>query len=313
MDNQDNTGDFFSLVPSANFGWVNDPVEVQAVVATLPFKDFGDTPAAGFAADQLPDHACLWDFAIQVTGSHLPPKNQGQVGSCVSFGCATAIEYTLCAEIANGSPEEFKPLVEEIIYGGSRVEVGKGRLGRGDGSVGVWAAEFVNKYGILDRGVFLDGKYDLTKYSESRCRQYGSAGVPDDLEPIVKKFPVKSFVPVKNWDDFKKAIVQGYGISIASDQGFSMRRNKNGTCDAKGSWAHQMAGISYCKIDGDEYGFIENSWGLYLGTDNIGLHNPPPQGFYAHWKTIDGMLKQGDSFAYSGVTGFPLRKLRWKI
>jgi uncharacterized protein YoxC len=30
-------------------------------------------------------------------------------------------------------------------------------------------------------------------------------------------------------------------------------------------------------------------------------------------KLAERMLKQDDSFAYAGVTGFPLRKLRWKI
>ena len=131
MDNQDNTGDFFSLVPSANFGWVNDPVEVQAVVATLPFKDFGDTPAAGFAADQLPDHAYLWDFAREVTGDLLVPQNQLDVGSCVAFGCERAVNYTLCAEIANGFAYEHAYMVQEAIYGLSRVEIGNRKLGRG--------------------------------------------------------------------------------------------------------------------------------------------------------------------------------------
>jgi hypothetical protein len=74
-----------------------------------------------------------------------------------------------------------------------------------------------------------------------------------------------------------------------------------------------MAILGYATIEGQEYGFILNSWGLYMGTNNIGPGNPSPAGFYAHSSVIDRMLKQGDSFCYSGVEGFPLRKLRWKF
>jgi len=133
------------------FGWVNDPVAVSEVVQTLPYKSFDETPAYKLFADELPDRCYLWDFARQITGKLLPPANQGQVGSCVAFGTARAIEYSICAEIVNGQNEEFAKLVEEVIYGGSRVEIGGGRLGYGDGSIGAWAASFVKKYGIIDQ------------------------------------------------------------------------------------------------------------------------------------------------------------------
>ncbi len=296
-----------------SFGWVDDPVAVQEVVQTLPIQDFSLTPAAAFPQDEMPDHCYLWDFTKTVTGDNLPPTNQGSVGSCVAFGCCNAIMYTMCVEIAQGQAEEFKPLVQEVVYGGSRVEIGKGRLGRGDGSIGAWGADFVTKYGILDRGVFLNGKYDLTRYSESLCRQWGASGVPDDLEPLVKKHPVKSTTKVSDWKSAKQALVQGFGISIASNQGFTMKRDSNGICRPSGNWNHQMAVLGYATIDNEEYGYILNSWGLYLGTANVGPGDPSPAGFYAHSSVVDRMLKQGDSFCYSAVEGFPMRKLRWKI
>ena len=40
---------------------------------------------------------------------------------------ATAIEHLLCEQIAAGSCEEFRELASEVIYGGSRVEIGGGR------------------------------------------------------------------------------------------------------------------------------------------------------------------------------------------
>lgn len=308
----DNDDELFALA-DANFGWVRNPEAVEAIVSTLPYKDFSETPAAGFAAAELPDHCYLWDFAIQVTGGLLTPQNQLDVGSCVAFGAERAINYSLCAEIANGAPYEHAYMVQEAIYGLSRVEIGKRELGRSDGSIGAWAADAVRKYGVLKRGTFLDGKYDLTKYNTSRCRDWGWNGLPDALEPEAKIYPVKETTMVTNWLDCKKALYQGYGVSVASNQGFSMRRNANGICRAGGTWYHQMCICGWATIDKEEYGRIDNSWGVNAHTGPTGPGSPGPEGFYAHWKTIEYMLKQRDSFAFSGVTGFPLRKLRWKI
>lgn len=70
----------------ATFGWVDNPVAVAAVIKNLPIKDFKDTAAYGFSDEELPDHVYLWESAKQVTGDNLPPRNQGQVGSCFPAG-----------------------------------------------------------------------------------------------------------------------------------------------------------------------------------------------------------------------------------
>lgn len=248
-------------------------------------------------------------FNFEVEGDNSYVVEGIGVHNCVSFGTARAIEYTICAEIVNGQNEEFAKLVEEIIYGGSRVEIGGGRLGYGDGSIGAWAASFVKKYGILDRKVY--GKYDFTKYSESRCREYGRYGVPNDIEPEVKKHPVKDTVLVTNVDQAMKALYMGYGIAICSDQGFTMRRDSNGICRASGSWAHCMCLCGWTTIDGKIFFRIDNSWGANAHTGPTGPGNPGPEGFYAASSVVDDMLSQKDSFAFSAVEGFPLRKIRW--
>ena len=123
-------------------GWIDDPVAVQAVQATLAVPVFATTDAN--AADTLPDHAYLWEAYRKTVGKNPPAKNQGQVGSCVSFGTNTAIRRTMAVEIFVGEPEEFRDIAEEVTYGGSRIEIGGGRLS-GDGSVGAWAAKFVEQ------------------------------------------------------------------------------------------------------------------------------------------------------------------------
>lgn len=248
-------------------------------------------------------------FNFEVEGDNSYVAEGIGVHNCVSFGTSRAIEYSICAEIVNGQNEEYAKLVEEIIYGGSRVEVGGGRLGGGDGSIGAWAASFVKKYGILDRKVY--GKYDFTKYSETRCREYGRYGVPNDIEPEVKKHPVKETVLVTDTDQAMKALYQGWGIAICSGQGFTMRRDSNGICRASGDWAHCMCLCGWTTIDGKIYFRIDNSWGANAHTGPTGPGDPGPEGFYAVSSVVDNMLAEKDSFAFSAVEGFPLRKIRW--
>ena len=294
------------IVTMVAFGWVEDRAAVQAVAATLPFKVFGDTPA-GQAADELPKAVYLWHAYRSISGVNPPPKDQNPIGSCVSFGTNTAIERTMAVEIAiKKEREEFHFIAEEVTYAGSRVEIGGGRIG-GDGSVGAWAAQFVQKWGVVSREKHLT--YDLSKYDPNRCRAWGRSGVPDDLEPLAREHPVKDITQIKSWADAKRALANGYGIAICSNQGFAMQRDARGVCRASGSWAHCMALDGYhTDTDGREYGHIENSWGANAHTGPVGWGEPSTAGFWAESSTIDRMLKQDDSWAFSAVKGFPRAK-----
>lgn len=297
--------------PPAGYGtgWHKDDDEVKAVAATLPVKLFADTPA-GRNADPLPKAVYLWQAYTKLFARPPPPQNQGQVGSCVAFGTSRAIEMTLANEIVDGANFDWKPLVEEVIYGGSRVTIGGGRL-RGDGSVGIWGAKYVTEYGDLPRGQYPN--YDLAKYSESRCRQWGNSGPPAALLLEIKKYPVGATTQVESWQEAKKALAQKYGIAVCSNRGFTMQRDARGVCRPSGNWNHCMALLGYHTDEaGREYGYIQNSWdeeGTYSGP--LGWGEPGGGGFWAESSVIDKMLKQGDSWAFSAVKGFPAKRLDW--
>ncbi len=288
------------------FGWVPDREQVRAISATLPQPYFATTPA--FRDPYTgPDDVFLWEASRKVLGKLIPPRDQGSVGSCVAFGTASAIEHLLCVQIAGGSREEYRDLVQEVIYGGSRVEIGGGRV-RGDGSVGAWAARFVVDYGVLPRGTF--GRFDLRSYDVTRCREFGRAGVPDELEPEVRKHPVKAVSNVKSWDEARAAIRNGYPIIVCSSQGFQAHRDPEGFCSPRGTWYHCMALVGV--RGGDRPGgFLLNSWGERFHSGPVGLGNPSPAGFWVDARVLDRMLRQGDSWAFSNVRGFPSRKLDW--
>jgi hypothetical protein len=301
-------------------GWSDDP-EARAPFVAAATK-FADTPAYRAYRGEEPEHVYLWDFQRKLTGQNPPEHNQNPVGSCVSFGTSRAIERTLAAELVAGFARgEFKAIVEEVVYAGSRIEVGGGRIRptrldpHGDGSVGAWAAQFVTKWGVVPRGIH--GQYDLTRYDPTRCRQWGhhnGSGVPDDLEAVARQFPVQDAALVRTWAEAKRALTQGYGIAICSNQGFTRQRDANGVCRASGEWAHCMALDGFhTDANGREFGHIENSWGASYHVGPTGWGDPNKAGFWAESSVINRMLSQGDSWAFSGATGFPARKIDWNI
>jgi hypothetical protein len=288
------------------FGWVDDPAAVRRVQAKLPCPRFDSTEAfrAPYAG---PDDVFLWDACRKATGDLLPPRDQGSVGSCVGFGTAAAIEHLLCVQIAQGSREEFKALAQEVIYGGSRVEIGRNQI-RGDGSTGAWAAKFVTEYGVLPRGQYPG--LDLTTYNPATCRSLGSKGLEPELERLARQHPVKTVSNVKSFDEAKAAIRNGYPISVCSNQGFSMQRDAEGFARPQGNWSHCMALVGVCGAPRPG-GFLLNSWGANAHTGPAGPGRPSPAGFWADARTLDRMLAQGDSWAFSHAVGFPARKLDW--
>lgn len=306
-------------------GWHDLPDDVHATQIAMAAPDFLDTPAGRVALGEAPKAIYLWQSVAKATGLPPPVFNQNPVGSCVSFGTSRAYEKSLAVQITLGERFEWTPLVEEVVYAGSRVEIGGGRLRGSDGSVGAWAARWVKEYGGLPRGVYtVKGKtYDLTKYDPARCRSWGDAGVPDDLEAEVRKYPAGDVAQVLTWPAAKKALAQGYGIAVCSGVGFNKpgtrpgyvdpaTRDARGVCQPFGNWGHCMCLDGYHTDEaGKEYGHIENSWGPTAHLGPVGWGNPTTAGFWAEASVINGMLGARDSWAIASVKGFPARKIDW--
>lgn len=294
--------------PFGATGWISRPDVADSYADNLPFGSFRETPAFKAARGDDPEDVFLWEHGRKVLGHLIPTENQGSVGSCVSFGTNMAIQTSICVLIAEGSANtEYKDLVEEVTYGGSRVEIGGGKI-RGDGSIGAWAARFVKEYGVVARGKY--GDYDLSSYSESRARKYGKDGVPDQIEQIAREFPVKEVTRCGSWEEVKRAIQNGYPIAVCSDQGFNRQRDKDGFSRPQGTWHHCMC-ILGVKGGNRAAGYILNSWGKNWINGPVGVGNPPPGGFWADARVIDRMARQGDTWAFSGFEGFPRQELDW--
>jgi hypothetical protein len=291
-------------------GWVDDPVAVAAVVAAMPVKSFAETPAFRETAD-APDHAYLWEAAAKVLGHPFPPLNQGQVGSCVANGAAGAVDILQLQQIAAAikagrPPPEYRPVSPEVIYAGARVEIGGGRI-RGDGAVGAWAIQYCQRKGVVAQMKY--PSVDLSAYSEARCRSWGNTGVPAEIDAVAAQHPVKDGAPVRTAEEAEKALANGYTVTVASSQGFAnqSRRDAQGFLRPNGTWAHQMCILGYRKADRPGF-LILNSWGADWVGGPKGDGDPPDGSFWADRAVVDRMFKQGDSFAWGDVKGFPSRK-----
>jgi hypothetical protein len=250
----------------------------------------------------------LWDAAKKVLGRHIPTKKQ-EIGDCVSFGAASACEYLLAVQIAAGSQQEWHEVFPPWIYGGSRVVVGKGRLGcRSDGSVGAWAAAWLLESG---GGALPADSPGVPRYSGSIAKDWGCKGPPKQFAEFAKPNFLRAAANVTTWQECRDALINGYPVTIASNVGFEGRgveREGKMFRSPNGNWGHQMFLAGY-DLRPEPCFYILNSWGpawCEAPTDDA-----PPGGFWVTAKTIQRIVSQGDSYAFSDAQGFPARQ--WDI
>ena len=279
-------------------GWINDPVEVRAVI-----EADGIQPLSSHIGPQgeRPVKTDLTVYLKKLYGDKWYIE-QGSCGSCVAFGAAIACDLLIAIQIVDHGMDKPTGRTDPMsIYWGSRVEIGKNSLW-GQGSVGAWAAKWLKDYGIIPQGKYPE--IDLSTYSASVCcGSHARQGVPDGLESVARLHPVKSYAQVNTFEEAARAIESGYPVTIASNQGFSKQRDSNGFAKPSGSWGHQMCltGVRH-DIPG---ALVTNSWGEYFQ----GQCDVSPSSFWADARTIERMLRQGDSFALSDITDWPKKSL----
>lgn len=289
-------------------GWVNDPAEVEKVMNRLPY------PVFGAAAEEIKGSGkgktvLLYTAFYTVLGAF--PKYVAQaIGDCVSHGSRTAIDTLKVIQILKGLRQQWvAETATEPIYGGSRVEIGGGRI-RGDGSVGAWAAEWISKYGVLSRLVY--GGVDLREYSGDRAKEWGRTGCPDELEPIAKEHPVTTTSQVKTYEEARDAICNGYPVIVCSGQGFTMHRDAEGFAKPHGSWGHCQAFIGADDAYKRPGLLCQNSWGPDW-IDGPKRLDQPDGSMWVDADVADRMLAEGDSFAFSGFVGYPSQDLDYLL
>lgn len=297
--------------------WVNDPEAVKESFARVAPTIFGDTPAGKIAQGDVQE-AFLWRSVRKAAGkgeldSWYPNVNQLDVGMCVGCGWKHGVDVALANQVITGRAQKWEPVSAAVIYGGSRVEIGGGRI-RGDGSVGAWAREFVRSRGVAPMRKY--PSVDLSVFDPQIARKFGQTGVPDDIEDVARENPVQGTALVSTWADVQRAISQGYPVAVCSNVGFNNpngttgTRDKDGFCAPRGTWPHCMVFIGV-RGGSREGAFCLNSWGDTAHGGPVWPADAPRAGFWVDAKTVERMVSQNDSFAIADIAGFPARKIDW--
>ena len=293
------------------FGHVYSPREIARIESAMDLPSFA---SAGYSirGTGRGKVVLLHEYIRKVHGRDWI-VNQGSVGSCVAAGTAKALMALLATQIETGESGEYiAPPSIEAIYGLARVEVGGGRLGNQDGAIGAWAAKAVEDYGTLMMTKY--GRRSLTRYNEERCRDWGLHGLPDELEPIAQTYVCRNASMVRSYEEAADAIANGYPVIVCSNIAFHMQRDQEGFArrDQSKQWPHCMAFIAVDDAHGRPGLLCDNSWGPKW-IKGPKRHNQPDGSFWVHAATADAMLRQGDSWAFSGYKGFRKRKLNLRL
>jgi len=291
-------------------GWLHKPKEVEAIASAQKFPQFvSGSQATGSVGAGKGKRTLLYQALYKAVGGKDKWRPRFQtIGDCVSMGAGGAVDILRALEFVMNKSEYIAETATEPIYAGSRVEIGKGQLGNGDGSVGAWAAEWVKRGGTLVRQKY--GKIDLSVYDGNRAKQWGApdAGCPDDLEPESRKHLVKTISLVTTFSELCDAIAAGYPVTVASNQGFTNVRDKAGFLRPSGNWGHQMVFIAADDESGRPGALCQNSWGPDWVSGPT-TFDQPLGSFWIDAEVIErNMLSMQDSWAYSDLDGYPVKK-----
>ncbi|RWY50089.1 hypothetical protein [Mucilaginibacter gilvus] len=280
-------------------GWIDDPestvmAQQDQNIQTISFYN-------DIAGDGQGKVILLHKIYEQVTGKSLPVWKQA-IGDCVSFGYALGVSILMAMQESFDHTQEFiTDAATEPIYGGSRIEIGNLGISSSDGSTGIWAAQWVKKYGILLRQIY--DTIDLKAYSGLRAQNWGQAGVPDFLEPIARLHPVQNYALVTSYEEARDAIANGYPVVVSSNRAFKSQRDAEGFSAPYGTWAHCMCFVAVDDASERPGLLCCNSWGN-TWIDGPKRHDQPDGSFWVDATVADSMLGQRDSYALSNFVGF---------
>jgi intein/homing endonuclease len=273
--NNTTTGTFDIKSFGDNFGWVNDPFAVKAVVNRLEKKDvYAAAPhLEGYGENKRGE---VYLSYKKLFGKHMPAQSQPR-GTCVSRGWSRVMDYLQCVKILNGDNWKFNFVSHSYVYGTSRM-IGNW-LSYEDGSVGAWAAEAAVKFGQCTR----DEVGDPLKNDDSIAVEWGAKGVPQKYRDLGSDNLAKAFTAVKNAEQARDVLTANFPIAVCSNQGFTMTRDNKGRCTPSGTWNH-------CYLAGT---VISGSKMQYIQDINIG------DKVYSHDGTLNTVTNI-DSHKYTG-------------
>lgn len=290
-----------------HFGWVPSPEATRQFVRSTdrPYYSQWQNPTGAAEGKQV----MLLQAYEKVTGKKFQAHRQ-TVGDCCSHASSLCAEVLSTVQILNGHNSKWVGKYStEYNYAYGRVIAGNSIIRRADGSTGAFSAKTQLYGGNLLRDKY--GDIDLTEYSGARARDWGRAGVgpPEQLIPIAKKNVVRTASIITSADQAAEAILSGYTVCVCSNQGFSSVADRDGVMRADRTWYHAMSILGFDYKSQRRTFYIQNSWGNYCQGSERHPTGTFEGGFHADRSVVDYMLRQGDSYVYSDIVGYPRRRL----
>ncbi len=219
------------------------------------------------------------------------PAQRQTAGTCVSRGFAGAINVLQCVMGGLGRPVTYQNVSHAWAYGGARTL--SGLLGSGDGAMGPDAMEWGRKYGVLTQPEAKDEDY----YSDKVAVEYGRVGVPKSMFPMAADNLIGDIAMIQTPEQAADVIAGGGVITVASDRGFTMERDRYGVCRPSGTWHHQMYICAVMKLpNGAKVFGCGQSWGDNTPSGDL-LEGCPDYVFGIEWDVAAYMFRQRGTVA----------------
>ena len=261
----------------------------------------------------------LWKPLMAVLGITDPKKlpwNWQVTGSCVGAGGDNCRKVTMAVEIMAGELEEWKHVWWPYTYGRSRFRAGMKTPGEGSfGSAWAEAATKDGCFSVDEANVppfgIKDGWLQLSRGTELEWSD-GDSQLVTQHSDVAALHLFGKYVQIRNSDEGKAAIVNGYAMTCASMFGTTGPRLVGEpavyVAEWNDTWPHQM---SLNEVwDHPSLGMlfrIQNQWGPTAHPQPT--QGEPCGGFYITAKTFDRICGEKEVIAFSGLAGFKARKV----
>lgn len=202
---------------------------------------------------------------LEVEDDHSFIANGFAVHNCVAAGFEHALEGCAASEILAGDLELWRPQFNPFNYWAGRVIIGKNRLRGGAGSLGSWSAQAGVQIGNI--AADMNG---LPQYTKAAVDAWGDGkaynGIkPETFRPLAGEHKLRVWGLLHDWSQVRDALYHRYGVTTASNQGYTMKPGRSGFHERSGNWAHQMCVYGYSEEGRIPWVAIYNSWGNVHG------------------------------------------------
>ena len=240
-------------------------------------------------------------------GTFLPAQWQPE-GTCVGRGCSGLLNHLQFSRILANPDlyQEWKPVSHAWCYAGARMQYNM-LHDRSFGAVGKGALEWCHAKGVCYQEEVGDTNYR----SDKLAGDWAYSGIPSTLIPLGADNLVDDSALVTTCDQVADLLARGGGITVASNQGFTMTRDSDGFCSPRGSWAHQMWIGSVGKFGPRQrkgFGCCQ-SWDQNVPSGPT-IDNHPDNVFGIYWDVLQRMLNARDSMGAWVFHGWE-KKLDW--